>query len=104
MAGRVAVTGGSGKLGRAVVADLLEHGWQVHNLDQTPPPAPPQPPFPPDPHQPRAAFTRVDLTDYGQTAQALAAIDDRHHGLDPVVHLASIPPPALLPNAATSAN
>jgi nucleoside-diphosphate-sugar epimerase len=102
--GRVAVTGGSGKLGRAVVAELLAHGWQVHNLDQAPPPEPPQPPFPPDPAHPRAHFTRVDLTDYGQTVQALTALDDRHAGLDAVVHLAAIPAPGMVPNAATFAN
>jgi nucleoside-diphosphate-sugar epimerase len=102
--GRVAVTGGSGKLGRAVVAELLEHGWQVFNLDQAPPPATPQPPFPPDPDRPSATFVRVDLTDYGQTVEALTAIDDRHHGLDAVVHLAAIPAPGLLPNATTFAN
>lgn len=30
---RIAVTGGSGKLGRAVVEDLAEHGYDVVNLD-----------------------------------------------------------------------
>ena len=102
--GRVAVTGGSGKLGRAVVAELLAHGWEVHNLDQAPPPAPPRPPFPPDPGHPRAAFTRIDLTDYGQTVEALTAIDDRHRGLDAVVHLAAVPGPGMATNAATFAN
>ena len=33
---RIAVTGGSGKAGRAVVRDLLEHGHQVLNVDQVP--------------------------------------------------------------------
>ena len=52
------VTGGSGKLGRAVVADLIAHGYDVVNLDRVPPPT-------------RAArFVRVDLTDYGQVARA----------------------------------
>jgi nucleoside-diphosphate-sugar epimerase len=32
------VTGGSGKLGRAVVAELLEHGYDVVNVDLVPPP------------------------------------------------------------------
>lgn len=32
--GRVAVTGGSGKLGGACVVDLVEHGWDVVNLDR----------------------------------------------------------------------
>lgn len=89
---RVAVTGGSGKLGRAVVADLLADGWEVHNLDLVPPAAPTCP------------FTRVDLTDFGQVVGALTAIDDRHAGLDAVVHLAAVPAPGLTTNAATFAN
>jgi nucleoside-diphosphate-sugar epimerase len=94
-AGRVAVTGGSGKLGRAVVAELLDHGWEVHNLDQAPPPG----------HaRSRSAFTRVELTDYGQVVEALTGIDDRHRGLDAVVHLAAIPGPGVAGNAETFAN
>jgi nucleoside-diphosphate-sugar epimerase len=88
---RVAVTGGSGKLGRAVVADLLEHDWEVHNLDLTP-------------GEPAGRFTRVDLTDYGQVVEALTGIDDRYDGLDAVVHLAAIPAPGMTANAATFAN
>ena len=96
MAQRVAVTGGSGKLGRAVVADLVAHGWEVHSLDQTPTregvwPA-------------GYSYTRVDLTDFGQTSEALTAIDDRHAGLDAVVHLAAVPGPGMAPNAATFSN
>jgi nucleoside-diphosphate-sugar epimerase len=89
---RVVVTGGSGKLGRAVVADLVEHGWEVHNLDLAPP------------AEPLCPHTRVDLTDYGQVVEALTGIDDRYHGLDAVVHLAAIPAPGLTANAATFAN
>ncbi|HEX3788595.1 MAG TPA: NAD(P)-dependent oxidoreductase [Pseudonocardiaceae bacterium] len=89
---RVAVTGGSGKLGRAVVAHLVEQGWDVINIDRVPPP------------RPVAPFVKVDLTDYGQTVEALTAIDGRYRKLDAVVHLAAIPAPGLLPNAATFAN
>jgi nucleoside-diphosphate-sugar epimerase len=85
----VAVTGGSGKLGRAVVDELLEHGYRAINLDVVPP------------RHDRAAFTRVDLTDYGQTVEALTAIDDRHGGIDAVVHLAAIPGPGMATNATT---
>jgi nucleoside-diphosphate-sugar epimerase len=89
---RVVVTGGSGKLGRAVVAELLDHGWEVHNLDLAPPP------------ESVCPHTRVDLTDYGQVVEALTGIDDRYQGVDAVVHLAAIPAPGLTANAATFAN
>ena len=85
---RIAVTGGSGKLGRAVVADLTAHGNEVVNLDVA---------------APRPAL-KIDLTDYGQTVEALTAIDDRYDKIDAVVHLAAIPAPGLQPNAATFHN
>ena len=46
----VAVTGGSGKLGRAVVAALIQEGWTVVNFDRVPAP------------DSRARFIRTDLT------------------------------------------
>ena len=85
---RIAVTGGSGKLGRAVVAELRRNGDEVVNLD-----AAAQPPD-----------VRIDLTDYGQTIEALTAIDDRYDRIDAVVHLAAIPAPGLTANAATFQN
>jgi UDP-glucose 4-epimerase len=89
---RVAVTGGSGKLGRAVVADLMAHDHQVIVLDVATPP------------DERVPFTRVDLTDYGQVIAALTRIDSRHDGLDAVVHLAAIPGPGMAPNHVMFAN
>jgi nucleoside-diphosphate-sugar epimerase len=89
---RIAVTGGSGKLGRAVVDDLLAHDHEVANLDRVPSP------------DPRARFTRVDLADFGQVAGALSAVDDRYDRLDAVVHLAAIPGPGMAPDAAIFAN
>ena len=86
---RVAVTGGSGKLGRAVVDELLTHGFDVVNLDRVPPP------------RPRAPYVRVDLTDFGQVVEALSGVDDKYSGVDAVVHLAAIPAPGLISNAAT---
>jgi nucleoside-diphosphate-sugar epimerase len=85
---RVAVTGGSGKLGRAVVEDLLGHGYEVHVLDLVTPP------------DSRARYTRVELSDYGQVVGALTAVDDRYAQLDAVVHLAALPAPGVAPNAA----
>ena len=88
----IAVTGGSGKLGRAVVADLLAHDEEVLVLDLQ------------APRDREVPFTRVDLTDFGQTLEALTRIDDRHDGLDAVVHLAAIPGPGMVPDAAIFAN
>ncbi len=87
---RIAVTGGSGRLGRAVVRDLDEHGYEVVNLDVTPPPddAP-------------GDFLRVDLGDYGQVVQALGRVEDRYDTVDGVVHLAAVPAPGLVPNTTT---
>jgi nucleoside-diphosphate-sugar epimerase len=89
---RVAVTGSSGKLGRAVVEDLHGHGWDVVALDRV------------EPARPDVIATRVDLTDFGQAWEAISGIDDRHDGVDAVVHLAAVPAPGLQTNAATFHN
>jgi nucleoside-diphosphate-sugar epimerase len=89
---RVVVTGGSGKLGRAVVRELLDHGWDVVNLDRVPP------------AEQLCPFVRVDLTDYGQTVGALTAVDDRYDRVDAVAHLAAVPAPGLLPDTAVFGN
>jgi nucleoside-diphosphate-sugar epimerase len=90
---RVAVTGGSGKLGRACVRDLVEHGWEVVNLDLRP-----------SPDQLPVVYSQVDLTDYGQAVEAMTRIDDRFDGVDALVHLAAIPAPGLQPNSAVFRN
>jgi nucleoside-diphosphate-sugar epimerase len=97
---RVAVTGGSGKLGRAVVADLVAHGHEVVVLDRVAPQGLPDG----GTSGGRAVAVRVDLTDYGQVVGALGGVDDRHGGVEAVVHLAAVPAPGLVPNAATFAN
>jgi nucleoside-diphosphate-sugar epimerase len=91
---RVAVTGGSGKLGRAVVRDLVEHGYEVVLLDRAPSPDPVE----------GVTFVRVDLADYGEVVQALTHIDDRYDNIDAVVHLGAIPAPGLVPNASLFTN
>lgn len=50
---RVLVTGGSGKLGRAVVDHLVAVGHRVAVVDQVPP------------ARADVAHTRADLSDYG---------------------------------------
>jgi len=81
---RVVVTGGSGKVGRAVVRELLEHDHEVLNVDRTPP----------DPSSvaAQAPFLPADLTDFGQTVEALSGAE-LMSGTDAVVHLAAIPSP-----------
>jgi len=87
---KIAVTGGSGKLGRQVVISLREEGHEVIILDRV--------------VTPGSGSITVDLTDYGQVLDALLGIDDRHTGLDALVHLAAIPAPGLAPDAATFRN
>ena len=79
---RVVVTGGSGKAGRAVVADLLAQGNDVLSVDLVRSDA-----FECD-------QLVADLTDYGETVEAL-------RGAAAVVHLAAIPAPGLRPDALT---
>ncbi len=87
---RIAVTGGSGKLGRHVVRRLTGDGHQVLNLDRA------------GDRNPGLAI--VDLRNYGQVLDVLFGLDDRHHGFDAVVHLAAIPAPGISPDAATFEN
>jgi len=89
---RVIVTGGSGKLGRAVLADLVAHGYTVLNLDQT------------LPTEPIAPTVRVDLRDFGEVIAALGGVDEHRGPFDAVIHLAAIPAPGLFANARTFAN
>ena len=83
----VVVTGGSGKLGRACVRDLVEHGYDVVNVDLVPP------------LEALCPFVQADLEDFGQAVEVCSQVDDRHDGVDAVVHLAAIPAPGMRPNA-----
>jgi nucleoside-diphosphate-sugar epimerase len=87
---KIALTGGSGKLGRNVLRYLQDAGHDVLNLDRAGTRSP--------------GFIQIDLTDYGSVVDALLGIDDRHTGFDAVVHLGAIPAPGILPDATTFHN
>ena len=79
---RICVTGATGKAGRATVAHLREHGYDVLATDVAVGDARAQ------------GVLKADLTDYGQATEVL-------RGADAVVHLANIPAPGLAPPAVT---
>jgi nucleoside-diphosphate-sugar epimerase len=83
---KIAVTGGSGKAGRAVVRHLFNRGHQVLNIDQVPSPESYHP-------EGEIPFLRADVTDFGQVFEALSG-GDTLPGIEAVVHLAAIPSPA----------
>jgi nucleoside-diphosphate-sugar epimerase len=87
---RIAVTGGSGKLGRSVVRRLTDDGHGVTNLDRTGERGP--------------GFVQLDLRNYGAVVDVFLGLDGRRTGFDAVVHLAAIPAPGLAPDAATFEN
>jgi len=87
---RILVTGGSGKLGTAVVSGLGEAGHSVVNLDVA--------------GERGAGFLRVDLTDYGQVVDAFSGVDDKYDAVDAVVHLAAIPAGGIQADSATFHN
>lgn len=79
---RIAVTGGSGKAGRAIVRDLLDHGYEVLNVDLVPP------------AERQCTFLKADLCRLGEVFESL-------QGCNAVVHMAAIPAPGLMTEEAT---
>ncbi len=79
--GRVAITGGSGRLGRCVVDHFRAHG-DVTVIDVRPP------------DQRGVSFTKADVLDFAALERALA-------GHDSVVHLAAIPNQRTAPASVT---
>jgi UDP-glucose 4-epimerase len=89
---KVIVTGGHGKLGRACVQDLTEHGYDVLVFDSTPAPRADQ------------RSVQIDLSDFGQTLDAFLGLDNHPGQVDAVVHLAAIPAPGRQSDARTYQN
>ncbi|WP_019181763.1 NAD-dependent epimerase/dehydratase family protein [Microbacterium yannicii] len=87
---RIALTGSSGKLGSVVARELRAAGYEVLGIDVVGTRGP--------------DFVQVDLTDYGQVVDALAGVNDKHDGIDAVVHLGAIPAPGIRSDVATFHN
>jgi nucleoside-diphosphate-sugar epimerase len=68
----VAVTGGSGRAGKAIIAELVEHGYDVRNIDRV--------------EHPDVETVTVDLADYAATYEAT-------EGCEVMVHMAANPEP-----------
>jgi nucleoside-diphosphate-sugar epimerase len=85
----IVVTGGSGKLGRVVVKELMDNGYEVTNIDMVPP------------RDPAVRFSKADITDFGQAMASLSMIDERVGKVSGLVHLAAIPAPGLATNHVT---
>ncbi|MDT3380036.1 NAD(P)-dependent oxidoreductase [Labrys neptuniae] len=94
MAKRIMFTGGSGKAGRHVVKDLLDHGYEVLNIDTKPL------------DDPRVRTLIADITDAGQVFNALSSYMGTHEfdaslrpqKVDAVVHFAAIPRIMIVPD------
>jgi nucleoside-diphosphate-sugar epimerase len=88
---RVLVTGGSGHIGRVVVADLLDHGYDVVSVDRVAP----------SPEQRKSQqgvhFREGDTTNVGHMAGAMS-------GCDAVIHLGAIPSPYRHPDEVVFSN
>lgn len=101
---KIIITGGSGKVGQAVIKHLLTRGHDILNLDIAPLPA--------SISQGRVHTMRVDLTDSGQVLSALTSrfhpdcpFDPAREPLnarpDAVIHLAGLPRNMMVPDVET---
>jgi nucleoside-diphosphate-sugar epimerase len=82
---KVVVTGGSGRLGREVIRELLAHGYEVLSLDRLPP------------SEGLCPSWLADLRDIGAAYQAI-------EGADAVVHLGAYQKPGLASDSETFSN
>ncbi len=81
---KIAVTGGSGRVGGAVVDMALKRGDSVVSIDRVDRPVAQE-------AHPNLAYVQADITDYDAMVNAFK-------GCDAVVHMAAIPAPGHLPD------
>jgi len=81
---KIAVTGGSGRVGGAVVDMALKRGDSVISIDRVEKPAAQE-------AHPNLNYVQADITDYSAMVSAFK-------GCDAVVHMAAIPAPGHLPD------
>jgi UDP-glucose 4-epimerase len=77
---QLAITGGSGGIGRAIVALAVQQGHRVVSIDRTLPTTP----------EPDVTYLEVDATNYDALAASLV-------GCDALIHMAAIPAPGGYP-------
>jgi nucleoside-diphosphate-sugar epimerase len=76
---KLALTGGSGRVGRAIAEEALRQGHSVVSIDRAPPPADIQEPE-------NLHFVTADICDYEQLLRGF-------EGCDALIHMAAIPTP-----------
>lgn len=79
---KIAVSGGNGRVGHAIVTMALAEGHEVVNIDQTPAA---------NTTQPSLSFIQTDLTDYDAFVGAIRSCDA-------LIHMAAIPAPGHHPD------
>ncbi|NJN16317.1 MAG: NAD(P)-dependent oxidoreductase [Oscillochloris sp.] len=75
------MTGGSGRIGRGVIALAVQRGYEIVSIDRVPPAT----------EQPGVHCMPVDITDYDRFVHAIK-------GCTALIHLAAIPSPGQLPD------
>lgn len=78
---KIAVTGGSGGIGRAIIAQALARGDTIVSIDRVAPAA----------EQANVRFVLADMSEYDKLVEAFA-------GCDAVIHMAAIPSPGHHPD------
>src|SRR3989304_1751950 len=80
---RIAITGSSGRVGRAIMEMALAQGHSVVSIDRVSPAS--------EAAYPDARFIQADITDYAEFEQAM-------RGCEALVHMAPTPTPGYHPD------